>query len=221
MVLKVTCISASNVENARQNSASTYTCELVCAILKDAHPGDEVKVEIIPLIDYEPVPCRMCGNCFVNGECSHDPAFNQVYSNLREADAIFLVCPHYAPIPSKLVMILEKMEEMVFLNYCANPDYHFPLHNKPVGIIAHGGQTEAALPYYRTALLKPLAQALGAAQMRVIELDAENPLGVVFGIKSISAQTDSIFVKIEHDWDTIRNRIVPLVENVIQAVETR
>jgi NAD(P)H-dependent FMN reductase len=220
MVLKVTCISASNVENARQNSASTYTCELVRDILQETHASDEMKVEIIPLIDYEPVPCRMCGNSFVNGECSRDPAFNQIYSSLRAADVVFLVCPHYAPIPSKLVMILEKMEEMVFLNYCANPDYHFPLFNKPVGIIAHGGQTEQALPYYRTALLRPLAQALSSAQMRVIGLDAQNPFGVVFGIRSISAQTDSIFVKIEHDWKTIRNRIGPLVENVIRAVET-
>ena len=54
--------------------------------------------------------------------------------------------------------------------------------------------------------------------MRVIPLDAENPLGAVFGIKSINTQTDSIFVEIEHDWDAIRARIAPLVRNVAAQI---
>jgi len=215
--MKITCISASNVENARQHSASTRTCELVRDLLLQTDlPG--AQVDILRLLDYEFTPCRMCGTCFVGGECTRDPAFAEIFTRLQASDAIFIVCPHYAPIPAKLTMILEKMEEICYLNACANPDYRFPLHGKPVGIIAHGGQTDVALPYYRRALLEPLANALTSVQMRVIPLDAENPLGAVFGIKSINTQTDSIFVEIEHDWDAIRARIAPLVRNVAAQI---
>lgn len=216
MSLQVTCVSASNVQNARQQSASTRTCELVAEILR-SQPGADVQVEIVRLLDYELTPCRMCGDCFINSECERDPDFNRVFAHLKAADAIFLVCPHYAPLPSKLVMLLEKMEEIAYLNSCANPDYRFPLHGKPLGLIAHGGQGEAAVPYYRQALLEPLANAFSSLQARVIPSDAENPLGAAFGIQSISGQTDSIFVKIEHDWDIVRRRITPLVMNVLAA----
>ncbi len=215
--MKITCLSASNVENARQRSASTRTCELVRDLFQSGGWPD-AEVEIIRLLDYEFTPCRMCGTCFVGGECTRDPSFNVIFERLQASDAIFVVCPHYAPIPAKLTMILEKMEEICYLNACANPDYRFPLCGKPVGIIAHGGQTDVALPYYRRALLEPLANAFSSLQMRVIPLDEDNPLGAVFGIQSISSTTDSIFVTIEHDWDTIRERIAPLVENVATAV---
>ncbi len=218
MALKFTCISASNVENARQHSASTYTCEIVRDLLLENAGDEPVDVEILRLLDYEPRPCRMCGSCFVSGQCVHDPDFNEILVKLRESDAVFVVSPHYAPLPSKLVMILEKLNEMAFLNYCANDEYRSPFYCRPVAIIAHGGQTEEALPYYKKALLEPLANALSGVQMKVIGLDEENPNGVVFGIRSISAQTDSIFVKIEHDWDTVRERVAPLVKRVIQEV---
>ncbi|HEY9089027.1 MAG TPA: NAD(P)H-dependent oxidoreductase [Anaerolineaceae bacterium] len=211
--MKITCISASNVENARHHSASTRTCELVRDLLLERYLPD-AQVRIVRLLDYEFTPCRMCGNCFIGGECTQDPDFNAVFELLRASDAIFVVCPHYAPIPAKLTMLLEKLEEICYLNTCADPEYRFPLYAKPVGLIAHGGQTEEALPYYRRALLEPLANAFTGVQMRVIPLDAENPLGAVFGIQSITAQTDSIFVKTEHDWNAIRQRIDPLVCNV-------
>jgi hypothetical protein len=177
----------------------------------------EVEVEILSLVDYHPVPCRVSGKCFFNGECAYDPDFNEIYTRLRHADAIFLVCPHYAPIPSKLVIVLEKLQEMTFLNYSSDPGYSSPLAHKPVGLIGHGGQTEEALPYYRQALLEPLSNAVSSIGMHVISPDGVDK-GIVFGIKRIESQTDSIFVKLEHDWDMIRERVTPLVEKVAEAV---
>jgi len=95
--------------------------------------------------------------------------------------------------------------------------YHTPLHGKPIGIIAHGGQSEGALPYYKTALLDPLANAFASVQMRVIGTGEHWPNGVAFGIQNLT-MPDSIFVTIEHDWQIIRQRIQPLVENVIAAI---
>lgn len=218
MPYQFACISASNVENARQASASTRTCELIGEILKTIPGQQDAHVDLIPLLDYELTPCRMCGSCYVDGFCQHDPAFNQIFARLSAANAIFLVCPHYAPFPSKLMMLLEKMEEIAYLNYCANPEYRFALHGKPVGLVAHGGQGEEAMPYYRKALLEPLANAFGSLQARVISAGAEQPLGVAFGIRSLSGQTDTIFVKIEHDWDLIRARLTPLVQAVAAEV---
>jgi multimeric flavodoxin WrbA len=214
--MKIVCLSASNISPARQYSASTHTCELIRDLLAERNPSTEV--EIVTLIDYAMKPCRMCGECFPTLRCSQDEAFNQIHAKLQSADAVFLVCPHYAPIPSKVMILLEKLEEMAYLKYCQDNTYHTPLHGKPIGIIAHGGQTEEALPYYKTALLDPLANAFASVQMRVIGAGEQWPNGATFGIKRLTMPSDSIFVTIEHDWQVIRQRIQPLVENVIAAI---
>ena len=214
--MKIVCLSASNISPGRQHSASTHTCELIRDQLTELQPSNEV--EILPLIDYALKPCQMCGECLPTLRCSHDEAFNRVHDKLQSADAVFLVCPHYAPIPSKVMILLEKLEEMAYLKYCQDNTSLTPLHGKPIGIIAHGGQTEEALPYYKTALLDPLANAFTSIQMRVIGAGTQWPNGVTFGIQSLILPPSSIFVTIEHDWQAIHQRIQPLVENVIAAI---
>ncbi len=56
--MQIICISAANVEPAREYSASTRACELIGAL---AQAECDVQVDILPLIDYELTPCRMCG----------------------------------------------------------------------------------------------------------------------------------------------------------------
>lgn len=213
MPLKIACISASN---AHQNSNSTHACELIADILRSEVLPD-ADIEIICLADYEFKPCRMCGDCYVNGECADDPAFDRIFAQLRAADAVFVVCPHYATIPAKLVMLLEKLEEIAYLNHCANPEYSFPLKGKPVGLVAHGGQGEEGVPYYQRALLEPLAAAFRSVRARVIGLDAAHPNGAAFGVHTVSVKSDSVFVALEHDWEAVRARLTPLVRNVAGA----
>jgi len=214
--MKILGLSASNISLARQHSASTRTCELICDLL--AERNQPIQAEIVPLIDFAMKPCKMCGECLPTLRCSQDEGFNQVHAKLQSADAIFMVCPHYAPIPSKVMILLEKLEEMAYLKYCQDNTSLTPLHGKPIGIIAHGGQTEEALPYYKTALLDPLANAFASVQLRVIGAGEQWPNGVVFGIRSLTLPPGEIFVSIEHDWQAIRQRIQPLVENVVTAV---
>jgi len=145
-----------------------------------------------------------------------DPAFNQVYEKMIGADAIFLVCPHYVLIPSKVVMLLEKLQEMAYLSYCVDPEFHITLYNKPIGIIAHGEQGPEALLYYKKALLDPLASAFASVQAKIIGAGEQWPTGVVFGTTDITKRTDSIFVDITHDWDCIRTSLTPLLNNVLQ-----
>ncbi len=140
MTIHVTCLSASNVELNRDQSASTRACQMIGEILKEEKPDLQAEVEIIPLLDYEMKSCRMCGKCFETGRCARDNAFNQVMDAMARADALFLVCPHYAPFPSKVMILLEKLEEIVFLKSCADPDFRFAWYQKPMGIIAHGAK---------------------------------------------------------------------------------
>lgn len=212
--MNITCISASNVEIARQHSASTRACEIIGELAR-LQAGPDTQVTILPLIDYELNPCRMCGKCLSTGRCVRDDAFNRVYEHMIAADAVFVVCPHYAPLPSKMMMLLEKLEEMVYLNWCKDNAYRSPLFRKPVGLVAHGGQTAEALPYYKTTLLDPLATAFGSVQMRVAPAGEAWPNGAVFGIQNLTLPEGSMFVTIEHDWDDIQQRLQPLVHNVL------
>jgi multimeric flavodoxin WrbA len=213
--MKITCISASNVEPAREHSASTRACELIRDL---AQAEGDAQVTIVPLIDYEMKPCRMCGKCVEAGKCVHDRAFNQVYQRLAEADAVFVVCPHYAPFPSKMMILLEKLQEICYLNWCQDQGYRTIVHQKPVGLVAHGGQTAEAIPYYKKALLDPLALSFASVQMKVVGAGEQEPNGVAFGIKDLSLTPGSLFVSIEHDWDDIRGMLAPLVKHVLAEV---
>lgn len=213
----ITCISASNVEPARETSASTRACELVADLLREGTALEGPVVNILRLLDYELKPCRMCGSCLQWGKCAHDEGFNAVYQAMIAADGLFIVCPHYALIPAKLTILLEKLQEIYYLNYCQDPTYRSPLFQKPLGIIVHGGQTKEALPYYRNALLHPLANIASSVQLQVIQGEAGHP-GAAFGITAINLLAGSIFVQIEHDWGEIRRQISPLVANFRAAI---
>ena len=215
--MKITCISASNIEVARGHSASTRACELIGDLLRE-ECGPSVQVEILPLIDFELKPCRMCGKCLKAGKCVRDEAFNRLYESLAQADGVFVVCPHYAPLPSKLMILLEKLEEICYLNWCQDHAYHTVVYRKPIGLVAHGGQTSEALPYYKIALLDPLAQGFASVQMRVVGVDEQWPNGAVFGIKDLTLPPNATFVEIEHNWVEIRERIAPLVKNFLAGV---
>lgn len=213
--MKILCLSASNVEQARDHSASTRTCELIHELI---NTECEAQVEILRLLDYEMIPCRMCGQCYTTGKCEHDENFNQIYQKLADADALFVVCPHYAPLPSKLMMLLEKLEEICYLNWCQDQKYKTIVFQKPIGLVAHGGQLTKSAIYYKTSLLDPLALAFSSVQMKVVGSDEQSPNGVVFGVKNLKLIPDSIFVEIEHNWVDIRIRLIPLVKNVLDQI---
>ena len=216
--MNILCISAANIEGARNNSASMKTCRMIAGLMEGERPG--AQVEILPLIDYEMKSCRMCGDCLPRQRCARDEAFNQVYEKMIACDALFVVIPHYAPFPSKVMILLEKMEEMAFLCYSNDEKhYHAPLNGKPLGLVGHGGQvTPEAVEYYQDQLVKPLAMAFMSCGLKAIHAGEGKPYGVSFGIKSITKPANSIFVDIQHDWAAVRQALVPLVINVAAAL---
>jgi multimeric flavodoxin WrbA len=211
--LKILCISAANVLQAKDNSASTKVCRMIEDMLLAQLPG--ARVETLPLVDLELRFCTMCGDCAETLSCPYDSAFNHVFEQMKQADAIFVVCPHYALIPAKLVLILEKLEEMAYIKYVQRDLKHYPLRSKPVGLVAHGGLCgEEVDQYYIEGLLEPLAKAFQSCGFKPVSPDGQNK-GVVFGVKGYLPVEGSVFPAMDHDWAEIATRLQPLVAQVV------
>jgi len=211
----VVCISASNMRHAGDESTSLKVCQLIQEMVVKI-TSNKAEIEIIPLVDYELKPCVGCGECFNKDECINDDDFNRIYNLLRKIDTLFIVSAHYAPIPSKLSMLLEKIEQLAFLKRFNDEAYRSPLFGKPVGIIGHGGGTEDLHKYYQAPVIDSIWNALSyPIEMNIIGVDNEQPRGVTFPVKNVKQDNKSIFPIQEYDWGDIELRLSPLVNNVI------
>jgi multimeric flavodoxin WrbA len=214
----IACISASNIKHTRENSTSLKVCKIIKHIIERKWDGN-IHVDTIPLVNYELKPCIGCGGCYSQDKCKNDNAFNNIYSALCRADALFIISAHYAPIPSKLAMLLEKIEQLAFLKRFNDESYRSPLFGKPVGIIAHGGGTEEIHKFYKEPVIDSIWNALSyPVEMNIIGVDAEQPRGVTFPVKNIKKANDSVFPVQEYDWNDITVRIEPLINKVIGAI---
>lgn len=212
--MHVVCISASNIKHSGVNSTSYKVCEMICDLIN----GDFSK-DIIKLVDYEFSPCIGCGQCFKEDKCFMDDEFNHIYGRICGADALFIVSAHYAPIPAKLSIVLEKMEQLAFLKRFNNEEYRAPLYKKPVGIIGHGGGGEEIYKYYKKPVLDSIWNALSyPIEMNIVGIDEENEKGIIFPVKVVKKVEGSIFPIQEYDWEDIYMRVKPLVNNVLQCV---
>lgn len=159
--MKIACISASNTNLAEGESTSIMVCNRIKDIIH-TKIQDDIEVEVIALKDYDIKPCILCGACYKNGLCIYDEEFNRLMKILETVQGMFLVVPHYSPIPSKLLMIFEKVNEITYAGWINNQSYQSPFHNIRVGIIGHGGmvENESNLKYYHDYLITPVANTL-------------------------------------------------------------
>lgn len=216
--MTIVCISASNIKHARMDSTSFKTCELIKNMINNK-TSDSVEVKIISLVDYDLKPCIGCGRCFYQENCVCDDNFNQIYNILIQSNALFIVSAHYAPIPSKLSILLEKIEQLAFLKRFNNENYRSPLFKKPVGIVGHGGGTEEIIQYYKTPVLDSIWNALSyPIEMNIVGVNSEQSNGIIFPVKNVKKVKNSIFPIQEYDWIDIENRLIPLVNNVLERV---
>lgn len=217
--MNIICISASNIKHAGDTSTSLIACKLIKEIINRSNIDNahaQANVEIISLVDYELKPCIGCGLCFKHERCIEDNAFNDINNRLSKADALFIVAAHYAPIPAKLSMLLEKIEQLAFLKRFHNEDYRAPLFGKPVGIVGHGGGTEEIIEYYKAPVVDTIWNALSyPVEMNVIGVDNEQPHGIVFSVKRVNKDENSIYPIQEYDWNDIEQRLKPLINNVL------
>jgi len=213
--MNLLAISASNTIDKGKESASTKVCYLIGDILK-ANGVDPHSFKVLPLIDHDLRPCRLCGSCASQAKCIHDSAFDSIYAEIVEADAIFLVVPHYSTIPAKLTIIFEKLNELFYAGWIRDQEFISPCQNLPVAIIGHGGMPESdkSLKYYHDFLIAPVARTLRSLSFRVVRAEDTYPEGIPFGLPGadcIRMVPGRIFPEIIHDWDQVRARIEPLV----------
>lgn len=213
--MKIACISASNSKSAEGKSTSIMVCNMIKdMILKETK--EDIDVEIIALKDFNIKPCNLCGACYKNGLCIYDGEFNKLLKALETVQGMFLVVPHYSPIPSKLLMIFEKINEIIYAGWINDPGYQSPFNNIPVGIIGHGGMVdnETNIKYYHNNLVTPIANTLKSFSFQIVQPNDEYPNGVSFGLKDdtcLKKSENSIFPDIIQDPVMIEERIKPLI----------
>lgn len=215
----VTCLSASNTKSKGKDSASTKVCEIIRDIIIEEYDKD-IDVNVVPLMDYDIKSCNLCGKCSKDMNCVCDNDFNKLFKELSKSDKLFLVVPHYSPIPSKLIVMFEKINEILYGGWIKDKNFKSPLSKKLVGIIGHGGmpESEDVLNYYHKNLVTPISQTLESLSLKTVGLNEKYPKGVVFGLKDdtcIKEAKNEVFPQIIHDWQVIKDRIKPLVLNVM------
>ena len=213
--MKIVMVSCSNVLHKKDTSISTRVCELAERVA--GQQKQAVITETVRLCDYKLVNCIFCGKCADGAGCAYDPAFNAVYQKLCDSDAIILVVPFYSVIPSRLSMLLEKINQLYYTAWIEQPQARFSLSGKKTAVIAHGGSVlqdnPAAAVNYVELLLKPLNYALKSLGLDVVGPGNENARGVIFGVEGYAESADSIFPDMLHDWEAIEAMISPLVNS--------
>jgi len=176
---KVLCVSASN--NFRPGVQETSSYRICKAVLKEAKSLDkEIDGEIIELKDLTPNPCIDCIECYGTKRCAIDPVFNQLYEKIIASNFLFIVTPHYAPIPAKLCMLLEKMESITFEHWGRDNSYQSEVFGIPTAVISHAGGSEnvQVRKGYKKIVNDPIANALNTIQLKLISFSDEWDTGI-------------------------------------------
>lgn len=204
------CISASNILNSSCQSTSYKFCN----IIKNTLELNSISCEIIDLREYNLSPCVGCGKCYDSKRCCIDKDFNTIYDKIVKSSCVFFVSPHYAPIPAKLCMLLEKMEEITFLHWWKDNTYRAETYKIPTGIISHGGGSSWALSSYKAMVNDTIANALDTIQCRIIPYNDKWNTGISIAVDHIE-EADCVFPVQKYDWDSIEGIIREYVNCVV------
>lgn len=174
--------------------------------------------EIVDLRTYRFQPCIGCGKCYYETKrYCNDTGFNTIYEKVIESDAIFLVSPHYAPIPAKLSMMLEKMEEVTFLHWWKDNQYKSEVYGIPAGFISHGGGSDWALKSYKAMVNDTIANALDTIQCKTVPYNSEWDTGISLPVQMVLNE-DPIFPIQKYDWKSLIHKIREYIEIVLNEI---
>ena len=125
---KILCISASNRIRAVETN-SYRKCKI---ILDEAEKHiSDMQGEIIEMQRHTLCPCNDCSECLNSRRCSADDDFNIIYEKIIACDILFIVSPHYASIPAKLIMLLEKWQYTVTAHSSKDKSYKSETYGIP------------------------------------------------------------------------------------------
>lgn len=210
MEKKAVCISASNRIHSKEKCFSYRVSEMISGVLA----RENISCRIVDLRKEHLTPCEECGRCYHDRRCHSDDAFNRIYEEMTGADYLFFVSPHYAPIPARLCMVLEKMEQITFLHRWQKADCQSELYGKLAGIVSHGGGGEQALAEYKDMVNNTIANALAAIQVKVVPYSSGWNTGIALPVRE-TVQNDGIFPVHEYDWKRIEEMIAAYVEVMV------
>lgn len=226
--MNILCLSASNSRKAVEDSVSFKVCQIAARQLETSsqpmesqgRSAEALQVEIASLQHFDLLPCSLCGHCAETGSCVSNPDFNALFERMRLADKLLFVVPHYSPLPSKLMALFEKINEIAYAGWLKDPSTVSPLADKPFAVIGHGGMTETpeVLSYYQEAILKPVSRTLRSLGLHWCA--GEHFEGAVFGLSSdscLKALPEAIFPDILIEEDRIAMRIQPVIQALAQA----
>lgn len=209
--MKLLCISASNILHSHNQSTSWILCKRITQYLNEKN----IECEVIDLRNYDLSPCIGCGKCYDSRRCCHDNGFNEIYERIIQSDGVFFVSPHYAPIPAKLSMILEKMEEITFLHWWKDNTYKSEVCSLPAAVISHGGGADWALESYKAMVNDTIANALDTIQMKIVSYSNEWDTGLVLCVADVTEEK-GIFPVQKYDWDSIDIKLRKYIDQIVE-----
>jgi hypothetical protein len=209
---KILCISASNILMVEKSTSKEF-----CKIIVERIQNNFLN-EIIELRNVNLYPCNGCGNCYKTKRCDKDSDFNVIYEKIISCNVLFIISPHYAPIPAKLCMLLEKMEQITFLHWGKDNSYKSEVNGIISGIISHGGGSDWALNSYKAMVNDTIANALDTIQISLIPYSEEWKTGISIPVKSVTFTEENIFPQQEYDWVYIQEKINKYVDIVVKNI---
>lgn len=210
--MKYLLISCSGVKDAGSKSNSYRICKNIeNKILKKESSSE---VETIKLFDYTMSNCIFCGKCFDSGQCPFDNSFNSIFNKMMQSDIVIFSVPFYSVIPSKLVMIFEKINQIYYTAYLKNPEEKFILTGKKAGVVVHGGSNFTENPNakksYEELLLKPISFSLEA-----LGFDIEKEDGVMIDSVGFDDIEGAIFPDTLYDFKKYNGEIDGLLNKLL------
>jgi Multimeric flavodoxin WrbA len=216
--LRILCISASN----RSGVKETNSYKLCKAVLDEAKKHiSGMESEIIELKNHTLSPCIACSKCSCSiRRCAIDNVFNQIYEKIIACDVLFIISPHYAPIPAKLCMLLEKMGTISFIPWAKDNSYQSETYGIKTAVISHGimSVNEDAQKRCKRVVNDPIANALHTPQLKLIPFNDEWDTGIVVRPINKNAAVEQLF---DEKINEYVRKVLNIEENVYrQCTET-
>ncbi len=102
--------------------------------------ADKFNFDFVHLADHKIEVCTSCHRCGKTGYCvlpiSYNDRFQEIFDKMKMADAIFIISPVYAAIPSRLTALFERLTSVLYDSGAMNKDIN-PLLNKKTAIFSY------------------------------------------------------------------------------------
>lgn len=102
--------------------------------------SDIFDFDFVHLANHKIEGCTSCQRCGKLGHCvlpiSENDRFQEIFDKMKIADAIFIISPVYATIPSRLTALFERLTSVLYDSGVMNTNIN-PLMDKKVAIFSY------------------------------------------------------------------------------------